>query len=345
MTPRARARLIGALATGLYRSGGVRTLSFASRHLALRRPGRLFRRRPAFQILVYHRVNDDFDPFFSSVPASVFDSQMAYIARGYRVCTVEELFDRSRRGGLPRDALAITFDDGYRDTLTHAAPILAKHGLPATVFLATGFIGTAEVPWFDRLAMAFKTTRASSFVTPWDESLSLATQADRVRAMERMLGYLKRARDEALRDTIAALLETLGVTDQRCFKNLMLTWDDVHALRGLGFTVGAHTVHHPILSRISAHRAWTEIIGSRTMIESACGRAPTAFAYPNGTPEDYTETVKHLVREAGFNCAVTTRFGLNTADTSPYELRRGGPWEHELPTFALKLAWYRLVGV
>jgi hypothetical protein len=77
------------------------------------------------------------------------------------------------------------------------------------------------------------------------------------------------------------------------------------------------------------------------MIESACGRAPRAFAYPNGGPEDYTETVKHLVREAGFTCAVTSRFGLNTRDTSPWDLRRGGPWEHHLPTFALKLAWYR----
>ena len=78
------------------------------------------------------------------------------------------------------------------------------------------------------------------------------------------------------------------------------------------------------------------------MIESAAGITPRAFAYPNGAPDDYTETVKHLVRQAGFTCAVTTRFGLNTAATSPWELRRGGPWEHHLPTFATKLAWYRL---
>jgi hypothetical protein len=78
------------------------------------------------------------------------------------------------------------------------------------------------------------------------------------------------------------------------------------------------------------------------MIEAACGAPPTAFAYPNGGSDDYTEAVTHLVREAGFSCAVTTRFGLNTAATSPWELRRGGPWEWHLPTFALKLAWYRM---
>ena len=68
---------------------------------------------------------------------------------------------------------------------------------------------------------------------------------------------------------------------------------------------------------------------------------PRAFAYPNGKPTDYTSTVTRLVREAGFACAVTTQFGVNGRDTSPYELRRGGPWEHDLPMFALKLAWYR----
>jgi hypothetical protein len=85
-----------------------------------------------------------------------------------------------------------------------------------------------------------------------------------------------------------------------------------------------------------------EILGSKTMIEFACGRSPRAFAYPNGAAADYTETTARLVREAGFSCAVTKRFGTNTPETPLYELRRGGPWEEDLPTFALKLAWYRM---
>ncbi len=330
-----RSRALGWAAAGLHHTGLGRPLSWAVGYV---------RRRPAFLILSYHRVNDDGDPFFTAVPTDVFERQMAYIARTYRVLTVEELAERIRRGGLPRNTLAITFDDGYRDNLTHAAPILARYGLPATIFLATGFIGTAEVPWFDRLAMAFKTTRVQSFEAPWGKAVELASQADRAHACERTLSYLRRLPDDDLRRTLDGLLEALGVTDQKCFKNLMLSWDDVHALAGLGFAIGAHTVNHCILSRVSAQRAWTEILGSRTMIESACNRPARAFAYPNGGREDYTETVKHLVQEAGFTCAVTTQFGVNTPETSPYELRRGGPWEHHLPTFALKLAWYHLRG-
>ena len=333
MTLRPKTALLGTIATAALRSGGTRVLSRLVGYA---------RRAPAFPILTYHRVNDDGDPFFGATPTDVFEQQIAYISRTYRVLTVEDLAERMRRGGLPRNAIAVTFDDGYRDNLTHAAPILARHGIPATIFLATGFIGTAEVPWYDRVAMAFKLTRHPAYAAPWGDTLSLDTIAQRVGAAKQMLDHLKRLSDDELRRHLDRLLEALEVTDQRCFKNLMLTWDDVHALAGLGFAVGAHTVNHPILSRVNPQRAWTEILGSRTMIESALGAAPRAFAYPNGGPGDYTETVKQLVREAGFSCAVTTRFGLNTPATSPWELRRGGPWEHDLATFALKLAWYHL---
>jgi peptidoglycan/xylan/chitin deacetylase (PgdA/CDA1 family) len=309
-------------------------------HGVLARAASYARRQPAFPILKYHRVNDDRDAFFPSVPTAVFERHMAYLARTYRVLTVEELVERCRRSEVPRHALAITFDDGYRDNLTHAAPILARYGLPATIFLATGFIGTAEVPWFDQLAMAFKTTKVPSVPAPWGEQVDLASTDARLQALARALGHLKGLPDRDRRRRVGELLDALTVTDRSWFKDLMLGWDDVQALAGLGFSVGAHTVNHSILSRVGLRRARTEIEGSHTMIEAACGVAPQAFAYPNGCPDDYTTTVQRLVQEAGFTCAVTTRFGLNTAETPRYELRRGGPWEHDLGTFALKLAVY-----
>ena len=333
MSPLQRLSVVRLIAAGLHHSGLLAPLTQAVGYA---------RRAPAFPILTYHRINDDGDPFFGALPTAVFERQMRHVARNYRVLPLEDLVERLQRGGLPRNALAITFDDGYRDNLTHAAPILSRLGLPATIFLATGFIGTAEVPWVDRLAQGLKKSPADAVRTPWGDELELTGVAARLHALTQTLAHFKRVPDEERHRALEALLTALGVTDQRGFKNLMLSWDDVHALRGLGFTIGAHTVNHPILSRVTPQRAWTEILGSRTMIESACGAAPRAFAYPNGGAAEYTETVKRLVREAGFSCAVTTRFGLNTSNTDPWELRRGGPWEHHLPTFALKLAWYRL---
>jgi peptidoglycan/xylan/chitin deacetylase (PgdA/CDA1 family) len=328
-----RTSMVRWTAAGLARAGIMKPLSIAAGYA---------RKTAAFLILKYHRVNDEADPFFPALPTQVFDRHMAFIARSYLVLHLEELVERMRRRAVPRHALAITFDDGYRDNLTHAAPVLARHSLPATMFLASGFIGNAEVPWFDRVALAFKLTRASAFQAPWRETISLESVGERLAALDRMLDYLKRLPDDDLRRSVDSLLGTLDVTDQPGLKNRMLSWDDVQALSGLGFSIGAHTVSHPILSRVSTQRAWTEIQGSRAMIQAACGSAPRAFAYPNGGPDDYTAAVVGLVRQAGFTCAVTTSFGANTADTCPYELHRGGPWEHDLATFALKLARYRL---
>lgn len=333
MNPFTSEGLLRGLANGLHRAGLTGALSAASAHL---------RREPVFSVFTYHRVNDNRNPFFPALPTQVFERQMQYIARRYVVLPVEDLVERMAHGSVPRNAVAITFDDGYRDNLTHAAPILARCHLPATVFLATGFIGTGEVPWYDRLATALEVSTRSHVALPSGEDLSLETEAARVAALGRIQAYLKSRPETEFRAELEACLERLGGADRPSAKNAMLSWDDVHALRGLGFRIGAHTVSHPILSRLSLERARAEIIDSQRAIRTACGVTARAFAYPNGGAADYTPAVVELVREAGFTCAVTTRFGVNTARTSPWELRRGQPWEEHLPTFAVKLAWYRL---
>jgi peptidoglycan/xylan/chitin deacetylase (PgdA/CDA1 family) len=330
-----RSEIVRRVASVVYHARLIRLLELATKYA---------RGRPAFQVLTYHRVNDDGDPFFPALPTRVFEQHMTYVSRAYRVLTVEDLVERMGRGDAPRHAIAITFDDGYRDTLTHAAPILARLGLPATVFLATGFIGTGEIPWVDRVALALKRTEARSMVSPCGEALGLAGPAERLRALELTLQYLKRLPDETRRAAVETLLGRLAVPDEPGAVS-MLSWEDVRALGKIGFSIGAHTVDHPILSRIDSARAWAEIVGSRDSIAAACGRVPRAFAYPNGRTEDYTGAVVDLVRRAGFTCAVTTRFGVNGPGTNPWELRRGGPWEHDLPTFATKLVWYRLAAV
>jgi peptidoglycan/xylan/chitin deacetylase (PgdA/CDA1 family) len=326
--------LVRTISSGLYRTGLTGALLATSGYL---------RRSAAFAVFTYHRVNDHGDPFFEALPTEVFDRQMRLIARHYVALPVEELVGRLRAGSVPRNAVAITFDDGYRDVLTHAAPILARYHLPATVFLATGFIGTGEIPWYDRLANALKATTTSQVSMPFSEEvLPLDTREGRLQALNRLQAHVKGLAEVDARKALDELVENLGGGTHDREKNAFLRWDEVDALRGLGFRLGAHTVSHPILSRLSLDRARAEVIESKRAIEARCGIVPRAFAYPNGGEADYTPEVVELVRTAGFDCAVTTRFGLNTSRTSPWELRRGQPWEHHLPTFATKLAWYRM---
>jgi peptidoglycan/xylan/chitin deacetylase (PgdA/CDA1 family) len=317
----------------LYRAGLSTSLSVVAGYVGVSR---------AFPILTYHRVNRENDPFFPSLAPELFERQMSFVARAYVVRPVEELVERVGDNTLPRNALAITFDDGYRDNLTHAAPILSRYGLTATIFLATGAIGTRQALWFDQLALAFKVSKATVWVTPWGGRYPLTSTAERLRALGHALERLKGMADEDRLRSLASIREGLDASEAQYLERLMLTWDDVHVLTGLGMRIGAHTVTHPILSRVGRAKARSEIEGSRDMIAAVCGRPPRAFAYPNGRREDYTESVAAMVRDAGYTCAVTTRFGVNSARTPFYELRRGGPWEPDLATFALKLATYRL---
>src|SRR6266481_6419459 len=331
-----RNRAIRAVSSAVYHSRLLGPVAAAASHA---------RPRLGFPILTFHRVNDEQDPFLPAMRTSVFAARIAYIARHYRVLTVEDLVERARQGTVPRNALALTFDDGYRDNLSHAAPILAQHGLPATIFLATGYIGTPDMPWFDHVALAFKLSQRGNIALPGCEPLLLETEGDRLTGLERAIAWLKRLPDEERRREVKRLLVELQPRGPDRPKRAMLTWNEVDALRGLGFSVGAHTVTHPILSRVTPERAREEIHGSKDAIERALGVTVGAFAYPNGGPEDYTPTTVRLVQECGFRCAVSTRRGLNGPATPPFELRRGGPWENHLPTFALKLAYYQLTGV
>jgi peptidoglycan/xylan/chitin deacetylase (PgdA/CDA1 family) len=327
-----RSRAIGAVSSVAYGAGLLRLLAAVT--------GR-FRARRGFPVLTFHRVNDDDDPFFPSLPTSVFAARMAHIARHYVVLPLEELVRRMERDAVPHNALALTFDDGYRDNLTHAAPILARHGLSATIFLVSGWIDTPRMPWVDRLAHAIKTTSRDR-VTIDGATAPLASRAERLAVLNRALRHLKSVPDVERRASLEQLVGDLAPVPALVLKRLMLTWDEVAALRGLGFAIGAHTVSHPILSRVTPDEAWEEIRGSKVAIEKAIGSSVHGFAYPNGGVADYDETSAKLVREAGFHFAVTTRHGLNNSRTPRSELRRGGPSEQHLPTFASKLAWYQL---
>ena len=244
-----RTAMIRGLSGALYHSGlvGPMTRGVALTHA-----------RPRVPILTFHRVNDDDDPFMPSLPTAVFAGQMAHIARHYRVLTAEDLAARLQGGGVPRNALAITFDDGYRDNLTHAAPILKRLGLPATIFLVTGHVDTPRVLWFDRLAMAFKSATARRVELADGRVLSLGTVGDRLAALDAALAHLKRLTDDERAASVEGLIASLRPNPERP-KRLMLSWDEVDALSGLGFSIGAHTVTHPILSRLTPARAWEEI--------------------------------------------------------------------------------------
>ena len=301
------------------------------------------RRNRNCQILAYHRVNDDQDMFFPGIPIKCFEQQMSFLADHFTVCSLKELVQRIRDDDLPENAIAVTFDDGYRDNYLNAFPILQRFSIPATIFLATGAIGSGPVLWHDRVFAAFRKTDAS-FLDGFSShigKISLGSQPDRTKAQRRVLEFLWSKDDQERELAIDRLTDCLDVTPAREIDGLMMSWEEVSEMHRQGIEVGAHTVTHPILSRLPQEKVAREIIDSMRTIEERLRTQVTSFAYPVGRSMDFNPTTKALLKQAGYRCALTMIFGSNGVGVDPYELRRVIPWNEEATKFGLRLSYYK----
>jgi peptidoglycan/xylan/chitin deacetylase (PgdA/CDA1 family) len=121
-----------------------------------------------------------------------------------------------------------------------------------------------------------------------------------------------------------------------------LSWQEVLEMAKAGITFGSHTVTHPFLSRMPLSEVKDEIITSKETIEGRLGSPVRILAYPSGGQADFNESIKRVLKDAGFLCAVTTLWGTNSFSTDPYELRRVQAWDPNPQMFALRLGYYRL---
>lgn len=317
-----------------YDSNGALTFPFVKK-----------RKSKNLQILIYHRVNDNNDPFFPATPIELFQRQMEYLLRNFYILSLDDAVDMLRQKSLPDNALVITFDDGYKDVYVHAFPILKTLSIPATLFLTTGSIGSGKALWHDRVFSAFRNTAEKDLKAYPDETrhYRLHTLEYKLAAQTEILRYL-RSLDNSKRELyIRRLTDMLKVDDTRELPDLMLDWQEVKKMSRHGITIGSHTITHPILSRIDLIEAQSEICESKKEIESKLGCPITTFAYPNGKSSDYNNDVISILKETGYSCAVTTLFGTNDETQDLYQLRRALPWEKHLPTFATKLTIYKFL--
>lgn len=303
------------------------------------------RTQPVCQIFLYHRVNDDGDPFLGGVPSATFAAQMEHIARHFPLLTLDQVANGDFPQGHPY-CVAVTFDDGYRDNFVSALPILKQFGVPATVFLATGCIDSGQLAWYDQVRLAFKlTTRAHlSLQDLGGPEGSLSNLPARLRLLDLTLGWLRRTPHSQRASATSELFQLLGVPAQLNLPNQMLRWDEIRQMSKDNVLFGAHTVSHPPLSQISEAEMKREITDSKRAIEDRLQRPVVHFAYPFGQPFDFNAQVKQTVQEAGFKTAVTTVWGLNQPGHDPLELGRFSPWEADPALFRMKLDWYRLRG-
>jgi len=298
------------------------------------------------QIFLYHRVNDDADPYLPSLPVQQFRQQMEYVARNFDVVTLDDIAE-GRAAAKSKYSVAITFDDGYRDNFTSAFPILKELGLPATIFLATGYVGSNRIPWYDQVCLAFKLTVRDHFQMDRPDAPSGATQSpvQRLALLDRVLDWLREITNEEREHSLPAVFRALGVPESLTLPNYMLSWDEIKQMKSHNIEFGAHTVNHPVLSRTSGAQLREEIANSKKTIEQKLKADVRHFAYPFGRDIHLGSEAKRCVEQCGFTTAVTTEFGFNAPGDDPFALKRFTPWGHDLASFILQLDWYRFAGV
>ena len=231
---------------------------------------------------------------------------------GYRFVGLDEIPSVLEAGRTEQPVLALTFDDGYRDNLEFALPVLRRHRAPATVFITTGFADRSACLWWIDLENVIR--NASSIraqVGAETITAPAATPVEKVAAFE-LLYWKLRARPEAeLRAVIANLRQEYGVDSRGAVERLCLDWDGVRQLAEDPLvTIGAHTLTHPMLRQHDTDFARREMAAARDAIQREIGRPVRHMAYPVGDKTSAGPREFRLARELGFRTAVTTRPGM-----------------------------------
>lgn len=295
--------------------------------------------RGRLSILIYHRVLAAPDPLQPEiVDAPRFARHMRWLRRAFRVLPLPDAVERLQRGDLPARAACITFDDGYADNAEVALPILQALGLPATFFIASGFLDGGRM-WNDTVIESLRRWPDATLGLPQIdiEPLPMNSLGERRAALRRVLPAIKYLPPAQREETCAGLAAVVG--EDRLPAPMMRS-EQVAELAAAGMTIGAHTRSHPILTRVPASEAWLEIEGSRDDLEAITGAPVRCFAYPNGKPDrDYGPEHVALVRELGFRVAVSTAAGVAGPDSDPLQLPRFTPWDRGSARFMARL-WH-----
>ena len=278
-------------------------------------------------VLMYHQISDHAGDVGLSVRVRYFAEHLEMIARtGWRVVPLNELMDaRRRRRGRTRE-IAITFDDGYLDALTHAAPELERMGFASTFFVVTGMLddGAGEF-WWDMLDRVF----APGTVLPEELDVNLggravrlpvSTPTDRLAAKAALREQLLAARAEERAEVVQTLIGWQSLAPGPADHARVMVADDLLRLSRFSCArIGAHSKNHLWLPAQSMAVRRDEIADSRMRLRSLLDREVTAFSYPYGAHDFETANV---VAAAGYEVAVTTMDAPLRPDTDPYRIPR-----------------------
>ena len=272
-------------------------------------------------VLGYHQVVADIARaeremlFGMAISTHTFRRQMEFVRERYAVLSLDEVAAVLRgSASVNRPAVAITFDDGYRSVYEQAWPVLRELGLPATVFLNSGLIGTPQVLdhdllfWYARQAKLLGLSLRVPLVKAGlnlREVAQITAEVDSQQLADKLISLPLARRERVVR----RLSEFLGEPQPAQLNAFaLMDWRMIHEMEEGGMSFGLHTDHHAMLTLEDEATIAEEIERGRDTLAAQLGRPITHFAYPNGA---YNQTVKEALQQAGIELALTTERRIN----------------------------------
>jgi peptidoglycan/xylan/chitin deacetylase (PgdA/CDA1 family) len=282
--------------------------------------------RSTFRILMYHD--------FPTVPGlqESLEKQCAHIKRHYEIVSMTDIAHFLRDGkSLPKNALAVTVDDGNRDFFVNGYPVFNAYKIPVTTFLVSGFLDGHLWLWWDKIRYVIEESKRPSFelaLVPGRPPLpfGMATLEQREQAIATITQAMKYLSESERREVLDINLTKaldVEIPHEPPLHMAPMSWSEVREIMDKGFEFGAHTVTHPVLSSVhDPQELFREIELSKRRMEEELQRPVLHFCYPYGHWKDFNEQTVNVLERCQFQTAVTAQHGLNVRKTNPFKLTR-----------------------
>ncbi len=249
------------------------------------------------------------------------------LAAGGNPVSMDDVANAHASGvALPPKSFAVTFDDGFFNNLSIAAPVLADLSIPATFYVTTDFIGSNRMSWVDRIEWALEQIPSGRLELPWDVTETFAGIEERRRLMDRIRDRVKTDSSISM-DGLASDIQTqLGLPETWASEDPLdrkMTWENVGELDSHPlFTVGGHTHTHAILAHLGQPELDRELDTSLVLLREKAGIPSRHYSYPEGASHCYSETVIAALKHRGVVICPTAIDGDNDGETDLFHLRR-----------------------
>jgi peptidoglycan/xylan/chitin deacetylase (PgdA/CDA1 family) len=292
---------------------------------------RLLEAVPAWNGLVvlnYHRIGQSghslLDHALWSATQDDFDAHVRMLKSHFDVIGIDDLTtaigDAARDETRRKQRFAmLTFDDGYIDNYELAFPVLQAHDATATFFLTTGFVSDRRLGWWDEIAWMVRSSprRTVRLSSPWFKDAAEVSTEPACNLTWQLLRTFYSLPGHETASYLNWIAEATGSgrAPSILSDTLWMNWDQVNEMASAGMSIGAHSVTHPVLSRLSAEEQLFEVLESRLVIEQAIGRTVTAFSYPVGRRDTFNVDTRKALSEAGFDWAFSYYGGYVSGQT------------------------------